>query len=63
MVATGASFLSHRRRDFMTKMRDVLTLVHDQRATSHKIALSLEQVKVRKIWVKMDAYFKVTSVS
>jgi hypothetical protein len=46
LVAPSAVALTHRRRDFAREMKDVLVLKHDQRATSHRIASSLEQVKV-----------------
>ncbi len=45
LVAPNATLLSQRRREFLRGMRDALTLSQDQRATSHKIATSLEQVK------------------
>lgn len=46
LVAPNANTLAPRRKEFMRAMKDVLSLKHDQRATSHKIAFSLEQVKV-----------------
>ena len=47
LVAPNASSLSHRRKEFLRAMKDSLVVKHDQRATSHRIASSLEQVKVR----------------
>ena len=46
LVAPSASSLSHRRREFLRAMKESLVVKHDQRATSHRIASSLEQVKV-----------------
>ena len=46
LVAPNASSLSHRRKEFLRAMKDSLVVKHDQRATSHRIASSLEQVKV-----------------
>merc|ERR1719245_2803283 len=45
LVAPSASSLSHRRREFLRAMKESLVVKHDQRATSHRIASSLEQVK------------------
>ena len=45
-MAPNAATLAPRRKEFTRAMKDVVTLKHDQRATSHKIASSLEQVKV-----------------
>ena len=45
-MAPNAAMLSNRRKEFMRGMREVLVIKHDQRATSHKITFSLQQVKV-----------------
>ena len=46
LVAPNAASLSHRRKEFLRAMKESLVVKHDQRATSHRIASSLEQVKV-----------------
>ena len=46
LVAPNAASLRERRGEFSRSMRDVLRIKQDERATRHRIALSLEQVKV-----------------
>jgi hypothetical protein len=48
LVAPNASSLSLRRKEFLKGTKEALVVKHDQRATSHRIASSLEQVKVRR---------------
>ena len=52
-MAPSASSLSHRRREFLRAMKESLVVKHDQRATSHRIASSLEQVKVGGIMLSL----------
>lgn len=46
LVAPNAALLRARRNKFEKVMGEVISLKHDQRATSHRIAFSLGQVKV-----------------
>ena len=56
LVAPNASSLRERRGEFSRSMRDVLRIKQDERATRHRIALSLEQVKVRINFLSLTTY-------
>ena len=62
LVAPSAALLSARRREFTRAMKDAITLKHDQRATSHKIAFSLEQVKQEALHLREKLSSELSNV-
>ncbi len=62
LVAPNASVLANRRKEFQKGMKEVLTVKHEQRATSHKIAFSLEQVKQEALTLREKISSELSAV-